>query len=87
MIHIHRTILAKTYKGHRHLGQIYYTYTDSGYPDIEQIDLYRIEEDEMVGPCVSRVRKDGYGEDKLTLDDRLTGIMILVDDEAIDWKM
>ena len=87
MIHIHRTILAKTYKGHRHLGQIYYRYTDSGYPDIEQIDLYRIEEDEMIGPCVSRVRKDGYGDDKLTLDDRLTGIMILVDDEVIDWKM
>ena len=41
----------------------------------------------MVGPCVSHVRKDGYGDDKLTLDDRLTGIMILVDDEVIDWKM
>lgn len=87
MIHIHRTILAKTYKGHRHLGQIYYTYTETNYPDIQRIDLYQIEEDNTVGPCVSSVRKDEYGDHKLTLDDRLTGIMILVDDGVMDWQM
>ena len=45
--------------------------------------MYRIEGG-VIGPCVSSVSEDGLGEDKLTLDDRLTGLLILIDDGIVD---
>jgi len=84
---IHQTILQKPWNGFKHIARIYYNYSDSYYPDINRIDMHRIEEDETISECVSSVTVDGYGEDRLTLDDRLTGIMILIDDEVIDCEL
>ncbi len=84
---IHQTILQKPWNGFKHIARIYYNYSDSYYPDINRIDMHRIEEDGTISECVSCVTKNGYGEDRLTLDDRLTGIMILIDDEVIDCEL
>lgn len=83
MTHIHRTILKNPYKGYRHLAQLWYNYNKTIYPHLTRIDMYRIEGG-VIGPCVSSVSEDGLGEDKLTLDDRLTGLLILIDDGIVD---
>jgi hypothetical protein len=87
---IHQSVLQKTWKGFKHIARIYYDYdhtTDDYYPDIERIDMHRIEEDGIIGECVSSFTKHGYGEMRLTLDDRLTGIMILIDDGVIEYNL
>jgi len=83
MTHVHRTILKKPYKGHRHMAQLWYNYDKTLYPYLTKIDMYRIENG-IIGKCVSTVSEDAVGEDKLTLDDRLTGLLILIDDGVVD---
>ena len=64
-------------------AQLWYNYNKTIYPHLTRIDMYRIEGG-VIGPCVSSVSEDGLGEDKLTLDDRLTGLLILIDDGIVD---
>jgi hypothetical protein len=49
--------------------------------------MYRIEKDGTVGDCVSSVTENGIGENRLTLDDRFTGLMILIDDGVLNWEL
>ena len=83
MTHVHRTILKNKWRGHRHMAQLWYNYDKTIYPYLTKIDMYRIENG-IVGRCVSTVSEDGCGEDKITLDDRLTGLLILIDDGVVD---
>ena len=87
MTYIHRTLLGKTWKGYKHIAQLWYIRKDPGYPSLQRIDMYRIEKDGTVGDCVSSVTENGIGENRLTLDDRFTGLMILIDDGVLNWEL
>tara|TARA_B100001094_G_scaffold331014_2_gene397950 strand:- start:3962 stop:4180 length:219 start_codon:yes stop_codon:yes gene_type:complete len=65
------------------MAQLWYNYDKTIYPYLTKIDMYRIENG-IIGKCVSTVSEDAVGEDKLTLDDRLTGLLILIDDGVVD---
>lgn len=80
MIYIHRTRLETKWEGNEHIAQLWYDYNHTSYPNIIKINMYRIENDGMVGKCVSSVTDRGEGENRLTLDDKLTGLLILIDD-------
>lgn len=84
MIHIHRTVLQKTWKGRKHIAQLWYDYNTPGFPYLNKINMYPISDDGIIGECVSSVSSDGKGEDKITIDDRYAGLMILIDDGVID---
>ena len=87
MTHIHRTLLGKAWNGHKHIAQLWYVRKDPGYPSLQRIDMYRVEKDGTVGDCVSSVTENGIGENRLTLDDRFTGLMILIDDGVLNWEL
>ena len=46
--------------------------------------MHRIEEDGTISECISHVSENGVGPDRLTLDDCLTGLMILIEDGILD---
>lgn len=84
MTYIHRTLLHKTWKGYKHIAQLWYNYNYTNYPYLTKIEMYRVEKDGTISECVSSVTENGKGENRITLDDRLTGLMILIDDGVLD---
>jgi len=84
MIHIHRTVLQKKWKGRKHIAQLWYNYSTSDFPYLTKINMYPILDDGIIGECVSSVTSNGKGDSRITLDDRYTCLMILIDDGVID---
>jgi len=84
MTYIHQSVLRKPWNGFKHIARFWYEYNDNHYPAITRIDMHRIEEDGTISECISHVSENGVGPDRLTLDDCLTGLMILIEDGILD---
>ena len=84
MIHIHRTILRRPWKGRKHIAQLWYNYNTTDFPYLTKLNMYPILDNGTVGECVSSATDNGKGENKITLDDRFAALMILIDDGIID---